>query len=411
MVQDPDRTVLVVLVFAVGVLWIAGWSPQLVPQPVHEERAEPELVPLDERGPQIWPYTSTRPDFGSGVSPINMAFDEDPKTVRRLFLESGGPWNATGESEPERSGDPTEPPALVGWHLSGGAARYVYVTEDGDASGGWREPAYHLYRGEYFGTQRHLRVFDASVDDRSWTVVQVHSEHWDWFSLTHRVDSVDRPREEVERELFDHRRVDSIERVYHGNGDAFDADGWTTVVTIAGILVVPATRRRLPAASDALRDRPDLDAIAQRLSRGSITGRSARWAGLAMGLAGMVLGVRAAGLAAEAVGLPSGPVSKLLYGTFAVGVPLVALYGGRRLDRSIAFWGGAGGFAFGLIADYAVLSVTVLSLVVAVHRTLAVVAVGVLATALAVPEDDGRPRLAVGLALWLLVLVVAHVGL
>lgn len=420
---DPDRAVLVVLVVAVGVLWIAGWSPQLVPQPVPVDEGPPGTVSLGDDGPRVWPYTASSPSFRAGVSPINVVFDADPETVRDLFAEEPD-WEATRSLGDDGDAVPAEDPGLFGWRVRGGDDRYVFVTGDRgrpDVRDDWREPTYHLYRGQYFGTQDHLRVYDGSVGGESWTLVQAHSEHWDWFSLTHRVDSVERPRERLERELLATDRVERIDRNYYGNGGSFDADGWATVVTLSGaVLVVPAARRRWSGLQDAVGSRPILGEPRQRPVRALLDRPPVRGVGLAAGLAAVVLGVRGAGLLAEAVGLPFGAVSKALYAAMAVGVPAVALLGGRGLDHTTAFRMGAGGVALGLIVDYALLSVTVLPLVLVVHRTIAVVATGVLATAFSATGGDGEGehagvrgngRLAVGAALWVLVLVVPHVGL
>jgi len=417
--RDSERAVLLVLLAAVGILWIAGWSPQLIPGPDGNPATDPETVGLGDDGPRMWPYTATEPEFDDRVSPINLVFDADPETVESLFLERPGDWerreNATGN---ETLRVPPEDLRVVGWTRGDAASRYVYVTGDdreADVSGGeWRTPTYHLFDGDHFGTQRHLRVYDATVDGKSWTVVQVHSEHWDWFSLTHRVDSVDRPRKSVERELVGDPRVRRIDREYFGNGDSFDADGWTTVVTLAGVglLAFP---------------------VGRRLNGLEPWGSELRGVVLFLSLAGIVLGIRGAGLLAEAIGVPSEIASKVLYAVLAAGVPLLALSLGRGLEPEAAFRMGAVGFALGLVVDYAVLSVTVLPLALVVHRVLTVLAVGVLATGLARPATGDEPagtatgdgtgtdgdrtavvetiELAVGIALWLLLLVVPHLGL
>jgi hypothetical protein len=444
MVRDSERAVLLVLLAAVGLLLVAGWSPQSIHGPT-ESPTDPKTVRLGEDGPRVWPYTATGPGFSDGVSPINLAFDDDPETVESLFLEREGDWerreNATGNGTPRRVPEEVVP---VGWERGDAASRYVYVSSSSqrgaDVPGGeWRTPTYHLFDGDYFGTQKHLRVYDATADGESWTIVQVHSEHWDWFSLAHRVDSVDRPRQRVEEELVDDRRVQRVDREYFGNGDSFDADGWTTVVTLAGVglLALPVGRRLERLEPWAWVGGPEL--------RGLL---------LFASLAGAVLGIRAAGLLAETVGVPHGTTSKVLYAALAAGVPLIAVFVGRGLEPRAAFGMGASGFAFGLVVDYAVLSVTVLPLELVVHRVLTVLAVGLLATGLSRPdrrEDrrgterrDGRsgkgardetglesafedPRgppgdgtrgpgigttgLPVGVALWLLLLAVPHVGL
>lgn len=349
-------------------------APAPAPAPVG---AHPDFVTLDEgggrvrlatlgtRGPEVWPYTAASPSFARPASPINIVFDGPPRRVRRLFVrDERRDWNETANL--------TEGASLLDWRGLESAERYVFVRNGsggqtagagaGTRTGEWREPVFQLHAGAYFGAQYHVRAYDVSAGRDRWTALQVHSEHWDWFSLTHRVDSVDDPRKRVETLLFTDPAVRSVRRQYLANGDSYDADGWTTVVHLSALALL---------ASYAGARRP-LSWLSRRtLRRGALFG----------GVAVVPLAVRTLGLLAWNAGLPPGVVSKALYPVLILGTPVVAVVAARGRSPEGAFSLAAGGFAVGVVLDYAWLSVSVLPASVLAHRALAAVAVGLVAAA------------------------------
>jgi len=177
------RAVLLALVMSAATLVAVSGVPRPAPGPDGAPTADP--VALEEGGPSVRPYVARRQTFGRARSPhpIDVAFDRPPERVWRWFVDR------------EREGHDA-PAAVFGpdrWRPTTGADRYADVIGPGDDRPEWQPTAYQLYHGAYFGEQYHLRVFDASSGDREWTVVQARAEHWDWFAITHRVDSVERP--------------------------------------------------------------------------------------------------------------------------------------------------------------------------------------------------------------------------
>lgn len=382
MALRPREAALLVLVTSIvvmgamnGLPWVPFWTEP-------PDTGPGELIELSESdgAPAIWPYVAAGPSFDRPTSPINLVFAADPGRVQRVFVRGFDDVNVT------TGGELAHPPGAE-WRVLESAERYVYVAPAMGADGEWRAPAYQLHQGSYFGTQSHLRVYDASVGDGRWTVVQAHSEHWDWFAMTHRVDSVERPREEIEKVLFGDPSVSDVRRVYFGNRDTFDADGWTTVVTLATLFVI--------SSATLIPRRP----------------QDRRRLGLLLGIAAVPLAVRGAGVLAGDAGVSPDLVSRSLYPVFVAGPPLVAVSGGRRLRPWEAFTLATAGFAAAIVLDYTFLDVGVLQLELIVHRSLAAVAVGLLAAGAAILDEDASldPRLVAGGVLWLVVLVVPHV--
>lgn len=374
----PREAALLALVVSLLVMGAVSGLPSVPLSPAPEEPSPGRLIALDEDGPAVWPYVAAGRSFARPASPINLVFDADPARVQGVFVRGFDEVNVTA------SGTPTHPPPAE-WRVLESAPRYAYVSPSPDAVGEWREPAYQLHHGSYFGSQSHLRVYDASTGGERWTAVQAHAEHWDWFALTHRVDSVERPRQEIERLLFDDPTVSEVRRVYFGNGDVFDADGWTTVVGLAALVAV--------SGASALSGR-----------------RQDRWRlALLLAVAAVPLLVRVVGVVAGDAGLDHDLVSRSLYVVLVLGTPAAAVLGGRRLPPWEGFALAGAGFAAAVVLDYTYLDVHVVQLPLVAHRSLAAVAVGLLAAGTVDADGLVDPRLAAGLVLWLVAVAVPHV--
>lgn len=321
-----------------------------------DDEPAPELVTVGDA--KLWPYVAPVRSFDRRASSTNVVVRTDPGKVRR-YLAGDGAWNETDE---EWSGGTPDDAAVladetVPWRDAPGAARYTYV-----AGRGWFGERYQLHRGTYFGSRYHLRAYGSP--DGNWTVIQAHAEHWDWFTITHTVDSVEHAQRRVESRFLGKARFE-VRRAYHGNDDTYDADGWTTVVVLALTPLLAGTRLR---------------SVARRV-RGHATGRNRRRAALAGGLAALPLVVRFGGVLFERYlpWLSPDAVVALWYPVLVVGVPLVAYGFGRRLSAEEAGVLAAVGLGTGLVLDYAYLGVAVLPIPVAVHRVAVVAAVGLVA--------------------------------
>ena len=379
--------------------------------------ASPTLVRVG--GAELWPYVGPDPSFDRRASSINVVVRDDPARARR-YLAGRGEWNRTEE---EWVGDAPNEAAVVAdervpWRDAPGAPRYVYVTDRG-----WITERYQLHRGTYFGARDHLRAYGPR--DGNWTAVQAHAEHWDWFTITHTVDSVEDAQRRVEAPFLGSSEFD-VRRVYYANGDTYDADGWTTVVALAlaPLLVrrrLGGTVGRLGTAAGRLRD------TAARF-RTLAARRNRRRVALAVALAALPLAVRFGGVLSERhlPWLSPDAVVALWYPVLVGGVPLAAIVLGRRVRPTPAGVLAALGLGAGVVLDYAYLGVAVLPIPVAAHRAIAVIAVGLLAAGAgsndAVTVDaesegepsDGRQRtrtsatLRAGAVLWLLVVLAGH---
>jgi len=356
-----------------------------------DDGEEPSLVSVGDA--EVWPYVAPAPSFDRRASSINVVVAADPDRIRRYLLreEAWNRSNGTGVAEAVEGPEADAPldTEVVPWRDAPGGTRYAYVADEG-----WTAEQYQLHRGTYFGSRHHLRAY--GVQDGEWTAIQAHAEHWDWFTITHTVDSVEQAQRRVEAGFLGEPALE-VSREPHGNGDTYDADGWTTVVLVA--LAPLLARRRL---RDLLRR---FGSVATR--------RNQRRAALAGSLAALPLVVRFGGILFERhlAWLSSTAVVAVWYPVLVVGVPLAAYWFGRRLPKAEAGTLAALGFGTGLVLDYAYLGIGVLPIPVAVHRVVVVAAVGLLAAG-GRSETDSDSRwtasLRAGVALWVVAVVAGH---
>jgi hypothetical protein len=393
----------------------------------------PSLVTVGDA--ELWPYVAPSRSFDRRASSINVVVGAGPDRVRRHLLREEA-WNrteetdevvvgegvngsATDETSEDEDGESTDgtqgevtdgnqseatgEPELdaplddevVPWRDAPGGTRYAYAADEG-----WTAEAYQLHRGTYFGSRYHLRAY--GIRDGEWTAIQAHAEHWDWFTITHTVDSVEQAQRRVEGGFLGKSAIE-VRRVYHGNGDTYDADGWTTVVLVA---LAPLLSRRLPRN------------LARRFGR-VVTRQNRRRAALAGSLAALPLVVRFGGIVFERhlAWLSADAVVAVWYPVLVVGVPLVAYRFGRGLAKLAAGTLAALGFGTGLVLDYAYLGIGVLPIPVAVHRVVVVVAVGLVAAGAGSKSDDcglsksafrWTPALRAGAVLWVIAVIAGH---
>ncbi|WP_230198652.1 hypothetical protein [Halopiger djelfimassiliensis] len=370
------------------------------------------LVATDDDS-SLWPYTSRATAFEERTLPINVFVGGDPSETRRyLEQRSRGEWDAPTSEEADVS---DETPGFVGtetaWSRADGSTRYVYIDhssddEPTDSDGGrWLAESYQLHDGEYLGSRHHIRAY-APEDDDEWTAIQAHSEHWDWFRLSHTVDSVETSQRYVEREFMGHGGVGNVTRVHLGNDRGSDANGWVTIVDFDGeppfhlvlLGLLPGavlTRRR------SIRD----------LVRTLCAAQAPQKVVLPASLIGLYLFVRFGAIAVETRlgGVDPRLIAVAFYPLLAVGLPVCAYSFARVLDRQTAFAVSAVGFAIAILLDYTLLGVTRLPVNAFVHRFSTAIALGFIAagashTARVDPVDHDFVRL--GVLLWLVTLLV-----
>ncbi|MFC6766231.1 hypothetical protein ACFQE6_14910, partial [Natrinema soli] len=274
-----------------------------------DRKPTPDVVSFDDSESGFWEYLSPREGFQKR-SPVNVIVRGDVDDIEQILTEAGGgDWSEINESEEEAlpdtysltggnasdnesenvSNNATRPttetipnesvnnttnesvnnttdnesrgriPSL-NWGKADGGVRYAYVDPGPNESGYWTTETLQLEDGDYYGQRNHIRLYESPNEDDDWVAMQTHSEHFDWFTLRHRVHGSQSAQRKVESGFMAHPQIDAqedVSRIYLDNGNSSDADGWATLVELAGLLVIPTLvgirsgRRDADAASDA----------------------------------------------------------------------------------------------------------------------------------------------------------------
>ncbi|QSX01065.1 hypothetical protein [Haloterrigena alkaliphila] len=468
---------------ALAVFFVGGpslfFSPSTDNVAPDDREITPRMTSVEDSESRFWRYLSPQERFQQR-SPINVIVRGSVDDVERVLTEaSDGDWSEINESEleagpetyaldgggnetvdenetenntsaPNASDDPAtnaseEPdesneldggPAL-NWGQADGGTRYAYVDPGPDENGYWTTETRQLEDGDYFGQRYHIRLYESPNEDDQWVAMQTHSEHFDWFTLRHRVHGSQDAQTKVENDFMAHPRIDvqeDVRRVYLDNRNSADADGWATVVDLRSMFVVPivlglGARRRVRAAAgsgettgerlsrrtpeaidDHLTDvdRRRIAAAYDRLEIGHLA--------LAVTVLALFLGVRTAGIALERQvdTLTPHQIAAILYPVIGIGIPaatyLVAGTLTRRLDAALV---AAGSLAAAIWIDYGMLGVDSLPVEVVLQRMLVVVALGLIAGGAAkraTRESRLNDMLVAGVAMWVLVLAGTLLG-
>jgi hypothetical protein len=405
--------------------------------------ADVKIVTVDpESEDRLWPYTSRQRRFETLTLPINVVVRGNDAQVRWFLMtgrdvdwnESEGEWQGIGGGEV--GGDARD----LTWYEARGATRYTYIHSPRARQGGWVDESYQLHDGDYFGTRYHIRAYTGGRGNGSWTAIQAHHEHWDWFRLRHTVGSTATARQYVERSFHGSPSVERVARERFANGGISDADGWVTVAVMRR-LTPPDPEGTETGTGSGIGSEGGRSDGPRRIADGSFPVPR----GLSLSavlLAGAVLSLRVTDVrdrlvasgepkrlaALAAVSLLTMPsirwlaitversvpdlspkvVAGLGYLVVAVGLPVAVavLARGMRADRAASL--AAAGFGTGVLLDYALLGIAVVPTAAVLHRLTVAFALGVLAAAGARFDADrfGRVRLTAAAALvWVGVLV------
>ena len=400
------RWLVVGTLLVVVVLAVAGATGG--PAAAEPSAPSPGLFQFEGQDSGVWPYLSPSESFRKR-SPVNVIVKgEAASVVRALRERSGTTWRATPPSEGHANASVAVPETVnlsgttVAWSDTVGTPRYAYVTDGEDSQ--WIRESEQLHHGDYYGYRTHIRLYASPDPDEQWVAMQVHTEHFDWFTLRHAVDGVERGQRAVEQDFMDAPYVERVWRVHLNNDGPSDADGWATVVelfALPGLLVGTLSMRRFWRRRLRSLDRERLRAVRDRLGP--------EHALLVGGLLALVFGVRAGGIALErhVTALSMHAIAALLYPFLAVGLPLATVWLAGRLERRLdAAVTASGGLAAAVVLDYSYLGIDVLPVEVVLQRATLVVVLGVVAAGAARPPDESRRRdlLTVGLLSWVLLL-------
>ncbi|ELY43658.1 hypothetical protein [Natronorubrum sulfidifaciens] len=438
--------VLVTLAF----LFVGGPSLLFSPStadiaPEEDDASDPELVTPDGSESGFWPYLNAR-EAHEKRSPLNVVVRSDAETIVQQLREHGDEdWEetdhdhfdagelvesatngsdadddvvggdlATEQTETELALSPTEVP----WSKADGATRLAYLDPGAGGDAYWTTETLQLEDGEYYGYRYHIRLYESPNPDDQWVVMQTHSEHFDWFTLRHRVDGVEQAQYRLEKDLMSIPAVDEREdvtRINLGNSGPSDADGWATKVNLMSATVLLtvglATRRDgiLEPAKSKLderlteADRTRIEAATDRIEAGHLV--------LLGTIITIILGVRVMGVALDrhAGFLSVHMIAALLYPFIALGLPvstyLIARGLTSRLDAGVV---ASASFAVAIWLDYGFVSLNSLPIDVVVQRMLVVIALGLIAGGAAKRATRTSPindMLLAGVAMWVLVLV------
>jgi len=426
------RRSIVVGVVLLAIAFVVMGGPSLFFSPstsdvAPEETDEPEieLVEFEGSDSAIWAFMSAR-EAHDKRSPLNVFVRGNSSEVVHLLTEEGeGDWEEMDEeemdAEPETFAfieDEGHHATGTQWGEAAGTTRYAWIDPGGDDPQ-WVTETLQLDDGDYYGERMHIRLYESPNSDDKWVAMQGHTEHFDWFTLRHRVDGVESAQLAIEQEFMDLPGVDSqkdVVRINVGNTGPSDADGWATKVDLVGMLVLlfgmagsrgkATIREHTP---DAVED--NLTAVDRRRLEAAYDRVEARHLILAMTILAMFLGVRIVGIALERWTdfLTMHMIAALLYPVIALGIPIAtyAIASGleRRLDAAVA---ASLSLALAIWLDYGLMEVNSLPVDVVLQRMLVIIALGLIAGGAArraTRESRLNDMLIAGVAMWGFVLV------
>jgi hypothetical protein len=284
-------------------------------------------------------------------------------------------------------------------------------------SGEWVQESMQVHTGEYFGSRVHIRLYESPNESEEWVFMQAHKEHYDWFTLRHRVDSSEQAQSYVEQEFMDQPFVEEngVYRIYLDNGGPSDSDGWTTVIELAYLVPFLLGLGQSGLGRSVRSHLHDLDLARVDEVRERTT---VRHVVLPLVIVTLLLSVRYGGIYLEnnAPMLSMHAIAALLYPVMALGIPiatyLVASGIERQYDAAVI---ASTSLSVGIWLDYAYLGIATLPIEVVLQRIVVILALGLIAGGAArqgVREGHRRwnDMLVGGVTLWVVVLAGTLLG-
>lgn len=373
---------------------------------------EEEVVALED-GSELWPYTSRTTTFEERTLSINLIIYGDARLAE--FILRADPQREWREVDEEREDiAPAEEiedhmnESVIGLGQAAGADRWIWL-ETKEEGGMWLPESYQLEKGDYLGERDHLRAY-VDPQEGSWTAIQAHKEHWDWFHLRHTVHSVEDSQLSVEKEFIDRGFVEHLQRSRFGNDRSADADGWVTIVILDDEFMTIITGFLVFLVGGVGARVGSLD-LATRLREEPGLGIGIRALGAVISIVVTYHAVRfgAIGLERQFPGLDPKLMVRSFYPFLVVGLPVVAYLSTRKLDATLAFSAATIGFVVAIFIDYSYLGVVRIPLETFVHRGSLAVAIGMIAagaseTARGSSERRGFVR--TGVLLWMVAVAI-----
>lgn len=427
------RTVTIALTVAVIAVGVSTAMSMIAPPTTDlvapEEDTERTVVELEGSESGFSPYLSSTDEHRKGSS-VNLVARADLDTTLQRMADDGE-WNVTDEEEQEIGPEELSAEQIeidttggtsIEWDEAGGSTRYAFV--DDTARGNEAEfvtESAQIHYGDYYGHRYHIRMYEAPHPDDEWVIMQAHDEHFDWFTLRHAVHGNDEAQRQVELDFMGQPFVDEVWRMYVGNDEPYDNDGWMTVVEFAWIaplfLVGAIGRQRVREEGYSLWRR--LSSVDRRRLRAAYERFSLHHVLLFGAIVGTYFGVRVAGIMLERYvpALSMHNIAALLYPVIAVGIPLVTYLIARRMTRRMdAGVVAAVAMSAAVVLDLLALSVAVMPIGIVLQRAGVVLALGLIAIGATdratrqASESLPNDWLVVGVTLWSALLLATLMG-
>ena len=358
-------------------------------------------------GSELWPYTSRTTSFDQRTLSLNVVIYGDANLTE--FVLRGDPhrqWRDVPEDREDIA--PAEEAAeylnetLIGLAAADGADRWVWVDPPGQDPQ-WLSEAYQLEEGDYLGHRHHIRAY-VDPSEGSWTALQGHTEHWDWFHLRHSVHTVEETQIVVEDAFYDRAYVDQLYRDRFGNDQSSDADGWVTIITLDEDVLPLLFGMLTMGILGVVNYRQPMDRVHELRTDPSVimAGR------LFVALISIVLVyhfVRFGAIGVERLlpGIPPKLIVVLFYPILVIGLPIVAYITSRPLSAHLAFLSVTLGFVIAVFIDYTYLEVIRLPLETIVHRGVLAAGIGMIAAGASATARDPNTQygyVRTGVLLW-----------
>lgn len=414
--------VLIAVLAVVGLLVFVQPSTDAV---APSEADDPDLYIPTGSDSGFWPYLNAEPEFRER-SPINLIVRGDRDAIiQAMTEESDGDWAEIVEGHGDAGRDTYSVDAVnesgikrlateTAWADATGTARYAFV-DPGDG-GEWVRETKQLQDGDYYGSRYHIRLYESPNPDDEWVAIQTHTEHFDWFTLKHRVDGLEAAQSHLETDFMDHPDIDETEdvsRIPLGNSGPSDSDGWATVVDLAMVLPALALVGMVSGVGVYHRRLTEVDRRRLRAARERLTPEHFL---LSSVIVGLILGVRMMGVLLErhVDWLSMHAIAALLYPVIAIGLPVVIYAIANRLEHRIDAAVTAGfAVALGIWLDYAYVDVAFLHVDVIIQRIGVVLSLGLIAAGAArraSRESRWNDLLVTGVFIWVVLLIGTLMG-